>query len=324
MPTALITGVLGQDGSYLAEQLVADGWRVVGAVRDPEHDRSRLRPTLFRQVELEPWRTQQVAPIADVLASCRPSAVFNFAARSSGADMYVDPVEITEANAMAVVRILEAILEIDPAIRFCQASSSEMFGEASETPQSEATPFRPRSPYGAAKLLAHNMVGIQRRRHGLFACSAILFNHESPRRGEGFVTRKIARGAARIKLGLQQDLYLGNLEARRDWGHAADYVRAMRLMLEQPVADDYVIASGTSHSVREFCDAAFGHVGLDYRDFVKEDSTVFRPPEPVPLVGDATKAAQVLGWRPTMGFHEIVRQMVDCELDALVQPTRNS
>lgn len=324
MPTALITGVLGQDGSYLAGQLVSDGWRVVGAVRDPAHDRPRLPLTLSGHVELLLWQTERVAAIADVLESCRPTAMFNFAARSSGANMFVDPVDVVEANAMAVVRILEAIRETDPTIRFCQASSSEMFGEASETPQSEATPFRPRSPYGAAKLLAHNMVGIQRRRHGLFACSAILFNHESPRRGEGFVTRKIARGAARIKLGLQQDLFLGNLEARRDWGYAPDYVRAMRLMLEQPVADDYVIASGTSHSVREFCDAAFGHVGLDYRDFVKNDSTVFRPPERVPLVGDASKAAQVLGWHPTMGLHEIVRQMVDYELDALTLATRNS
>ena len=314
MQTALITGVTGQDGSYLAEQLLSEGWRIIGAVRDPERDGLRLIPALVGKIELQPWRTHDVAEIAEFLATHRPTTVFNFAARSSGADMHVNPVEMAEANGMAVMRILEAIRETDPDIRLCQASSSEMFGDASDSPQSEDTPFRPRSPYGAAKLLAHTMIGIQRRRHGLFACSAILFNHESPRRGEGFVTRKIARGAVRIKLGLQHELRLGNLDARRDWGYAPDYVRAMQLMLEQPVADDYVIASGTSHSVREFCEAAFSHVGLVYRDFVKEDSTVFRPPEKVPLVGDIAKAERVLGWRPTTGFHEIVRQMVNSEL----------
>lgn len=312
--TALITGVTGQDGSYLAEQLLAGGWRVIGAVRDPASDAARLVPTLTDRVELQAWQSQDMEAMAEALALHRPDAVFNFAARSSGADMYLDPTGMADANGVAVVRILEAIRLTDPAIRFCQASSSEMFGNAAESPQFEQTPSQPRSPYGAAKLFAHNMVGIYRRHHGLFACSAILFNHESPRRRAGFVTHKIANGAARIKLGLQFELQLGNLDARRDWGSAPDYAHAMHLMLEQPTADDYVVATGQSHSVRDFCEVAFGHVDLDYRDFVREDPAAFRAAEAMPLVGDAGKARRVLGWQPQIGFEAMVHQMVDAEL----------
>jgi GDPmannose 4,6-dehydratase len=231
--------------------------------------------------------------------------------------MYDDPVGIGEVNGLGVVRILEAIHKIDLNIRFCQASSSEMFGEAVEGPQSEETPFHPRSPYGAAKLYGHSMIQIYRQHYGMFACSAILFNHESPRRGLGFVTRKITYHAAKIKLGLATELRLGNLDARRDWGFAADTVRAMWLMLQQPYADDYVVATGETHSVRELCEIAFGHLGLDYRDYVRVDSSDYRPVEPIQLVGNPEKARKQLGWIPEIGFLELIRMMVDADMSKL-------
>lgn len=314
MRRALITGATGQDGSYLAESLLDQGWEVVGAVRDPGRDASRLVPALAGRIELVEWRTDGVAPIMDAFRAARPDAVFNFAARSSGAEMHVDPVAMTEINGVAVVRILEAIRTLDRRIRFCQASSSEMFGDAAESPQSESTCFRPRSPYGAAKLLAHSMIGIQRQRHGLFACSAILFNHESPRRGREFVTRKIADAAVRIKLGLQDELKLGNLDAKRDWGYAPDYVQAMQRMLEHDVAGDYVIATGVLHTVRQFCERAFSRVGLEYSRYVSEDPAAFRPLESVSLVGNAGKARRDLGWQARATFDEIVDVMVDAAL----------
>ena len=292
---------------------------MLGAVRDPVADAARLVPALAHKVTLHTWDMEDIEAMAGVLAAHRPHAVFNLAARSSGAGMFLDPAAQADVNGLAVLRLLEAIRLTDPAIRFCQASSSEMFGDAENSPQSEMTAFRPRSPYGAAKLFAHNMVGIYRRHHGLFACSAILFNHESPRRGPGFVTQKIASGAARIKQGMQSELRLGNLDARRDWGSAPDFTRAMRLMVESPHADDYVIATGNTHSVRDFCKLAFAHINLDYREFVREDASAFRAAEAVPLVGDASKATRVLGWKPEVSFETVVRQMVDAEVDKLRQ-----
>lgn len=317
MKTALITGVTGQDGSYLAELLIAKGYRVVGAVRDVQLAVKALPSTLVSRVELVVWDVLDERRMVDVLSRYRPQEVYNFAAYSSGAGMYDDPVAIGEVNGLAVARTLEAVREVDANIRFCQASSSEMFGEATESPQSEETPFHPRSPYGAAKLYAHSMIRIYRQHYGLFACSAILFNHESPRRGLGFVTRKITHEAASIKLGLTNELCLGSLDARRDWGFAGDYMRAMWLMLQSAQADDYVLATGETHSVREFCECAFGYLGLDYRDYVREDSAAYRPVEVVQLIGKAEKARRCLSWVPELGFRELVSMMVDGDLRML-------
>ena len=317
MKTALVTGVTGQDGSYLAELLIAKGYRVVGAVRDVQLAVESLPSTLVSRVELVVWDVLDQRRMVDVLSRYRPQEVYNFAAYSSGAGMYDDPVAIGEVNGLAVVRTLEAVREVDANIRFCQASSSEMFGEATESPQSEETPFHPRSPYGAAKLYAHSMIRIYRQRYGLFACSAILFNHESPRRGLGFVTRKITHEVASIKLGLTNELFLGSLDARRDWGFAGDYMRAMWLMLQSAQADDYVLATGETHSVREFCECAFGYLGLDYRDYVREGSAAYRPVEVVQLIGKAEKARRCLSWVPELGFRELVSMMVDNDLRML-------
>lgn len=317
MKTVLITGIFGQDGSYLAELLLAKEYRVLGAVRDMQKTSDSLSSSLMGRVELVKWDMLNQVEMVDILLRYQPAEVYNYAAYSSGAGMFDDPVGIGEVNGLAVARILKAIREADTNIRFCQASSSEMFGDAVESPQSEETPFRPRSPYGAAKLYAHSMFRIYRRRYGLFACSAILFNHESPRRGLGFVTRKIAHEAAKIKLGLANELRLGNLDARRDWGFAGDYVRAMWLMLQQPHAEDYVVATGETHSVREMCEIAFGHLGLDYRDYVREDAAAYRPAESVQLVGNSERARKQLGWVPEVGFREMVSMMVDADLRKL-------
>lgn len=315
MKTALITGIAGQDGSYLAELLLDKGYRIVGAVMDVQRDSTLLPSSLMSRVELVEWdMLNREIEITDILSRYKPGEVYNYAAYSSGAAMFDDPVGIGEVNGLAVTRILEAIRQADMNIRFCQASSSEMFGDAVESPQSEETPFQPRSPYGAAKLYAHSMIRIYRRQYGLFACSAILFNHESPRRGLGFVTRKIAHEAAKIKLGLANELRLGNLDARRDWGFAGDYVRAMWLMLQQPNAEDYVVATGETHSVRELCEIAFGHLGLDYRDYVRQDAAAYRPTESVQLVGNSDRARKQLGWVPEVGFREMVSMMVDADM----------
>lgn len=317
MKSALITGVLGQDGLYLVELLVAKGYRVFGAARNIEGARSVLSTRLMNRVELVEWSMLDQKMMTDVLSACRPAEIYNFAAYSSGVGMYDDPVGIGEVNGLAVVRMLEAISAVDANIRFCQASSREIFGAAVESPQTEATPTNPRSPYGAAKLYADCMVRIYRQRYGLFACSAILFNHESPRRGLDFVTRKITHEAAKIKLGLAKELHLGNLDAQRDWGYAGDYVRAMWLMLQQVQADDYVIATGKAHSVRELCEFSFGRLGLDYRDYVREDASAYRPVEPGLLVGNASKANRELGWRSEVEFKELVHMMVDADLQIL-------
>lgn len=314
MRTVLITGAQGQDGSYLAEQMLARGDRVVGT--------SRVRPegaAIHSGVEWVEWCPRDPAWLGDVLLQVRPDEVYNLAAMSSGAGMHDDPVAIAETNGLDVVRLLEALHETVPTARFCQASSSEMFGLATSAPQCEETGFRPRSPYGAAKLFAHVMVQDFRRRHGLFACSAILYNHESPRRGEGFVTRRISLGAARIKLGRSRELAMGNLDARRDWGFAPDYVRAMALMLGQDAPQDYVVATGQLHTVRDCCRIAFEHLGLDYRDHVREDPGLFREDEAVPLVGDAGKLRRELGWRPAVEFEEMVKMMVDADMTLLAE-----
>jgi len=317
MKTVIITGIAGQDGTYLAEHLMLKGCRIIGAVRDVSKAQASLPAGLVNTVELVDWDMLDQQKMASTLSHYRPVEIYNFAAYSSGTGMYDDPVGIGEVNGLAVARILEAIREVDPSVRFCQASSREIFGEAASSPQTESTPPNPRSPYGVAKLYADYMIRVYRHRYGLFACSAILFNHESPRRSLEFVTRKITHAAAKIKLGLADELGLGNLDARRDWGFAGDYVRALWLMLQQPQADDYVVASGETHSVRELCECAFGGLGLDYRDYVREESSAYRPVEPALLVGCADKARNELGWVPEVGFSELVSMMVAADLRML-------
>lgn len=317
MKTALVTGITGQDGLYATELLLSKNYRIVGVVRDFGLATDKLLRCFAQQIEVVHCDMLQTSRFVEILAGFKPDEVYNFAGLSTGKGMFDDAVAIGEINGLAVARILEAIRQVDDRIRFCQASSSEMFGDPLTSPQSETTPFNPRSPYGAAKLYAHSMIRIYRQHYGLFACSAILFNHESPRRRQDFVTRKIAQGVARIKLGLAKEIHLGNLESRRDWGFAGDYVRAMWLMLQQAQADDYVLGTGHTHSVRELCELAFSHVGLDYRDHVREDAEAYRPKESLELAGDAKKAHQQLEWLPEVGFNEMVRMMVDAELAAM-------
>ena len=313
MATVLVTGISGQDGSYLAEQLIAAGHDVVGLLRA---GRATPVPELDG-VSYAEWDFSDVDALQEVLRTVRPSEFYNFAAFSTGAGMYDDPVAIGEFNGVAVTRMLQAIVGVDKSIRFCQASSSEMFGEPVTSPQDESSPFRPRSPYGAAKLFAHTSVGVYRARHGLFACSAILYNHESPRRGPLFVTRKIADAVANILAGRQRELKLGNIDARRDWGFAPDYVRATRLMLAADEAHDYILATGELHSVREFCEIAFSHAGLDYREWVRENAADTRDDARGELVGDAGRARERLGWRPTRDFDALVRLMVDASIASI-------
>lgn len=314
---ALITGITGQDGSYLTELLLNRGYDVVGIVRHKMKVHASLSKKLLNRVELVEWDMLSQQNIINVITHYRPTEIYNFASLSSGTGMYEDPVNVCEINGLVVTRILEAIRSIDNKIRLCQASSREIFGEAVESPQTEFTLTNPRSPYGAAKLYADSMIRVYRQRYNIFACSAILFNHESPRRSLEFVTRKITHEAAKIKLGLSRELFLGNLEAKRDWGFAGDYVRAMWLMLQQDKSDDYVLATGKAHSVREFCEFAFSHLGLDYRDYVLEDVLAYRPVEPSLLVGCATKANNKLNWSPEVGFKELVHMMVDEDLREL-------
>lgn len=314
---ALITGITGQDGTYLAELLLGKEYRVVGAVRDVRVAAAKLPEQWGGSVELVEWDMLNQQKMIEVLSHVCPTELYNLAGYSTGAGMFDDPVGIGEVNGLAVARILEAIRAVDVQIRFCQASSREIFGEAHESPQTERTQVNPRSPYGSAKLYADTMIRIYRQRYGLFACSAILFNHESPRRSLAFVTRKITHEAARIKLGQAKEVQLGNLDALRDWGFAGDTVRAMWLMLQHDHADDFVVATGETHSVREFCETAFSHLALDYREYVREDKAAFRPAEPAVLVGNAGKAKTVLGWRPEIRFPELVRMMVDADMQAL-------
>jgi GDPmannose 4,6-dehydratase len=320
-PSALILGVAGQDGSYLAELLLAKGYRVVGTARDLGRARAALAPPVRDRVELVEIDLRDLREFPTLLARHAPAEVYNVAGYSSGAGMFDDPASMGIVNGLAVTHLLEAIHKAAPRARLCQASSSEMFGETDVSPQTEDSPLRPRSPYGAAKLHAHAMIRIYRQRYGSFACSAILYNHESPRRGLGFVTRKVANGAARIKLGLANQLRLGNLEARRDWGFAGDTVRAMWLALQAAEPDDYVVATGETHSVRELCELAFERAGLDYRAHVCEEPTDFRAAEAVQLVGNPAKARARLGWAPEVGFRELVTMMVDAEMRSLSSET---
>jgi GDPmannose 4,6-dehydratase len=317
MLTALITGVTGQDGSYLAELLITKGYHVIGAVRDKQGAKKLLPAGLKNSVELVTWDMLDQHHMMKVLEQYHPEEIYNFAAYSSGAKMYDDPVAMGDLNGLAVARMLEAIRQVDFNMRFCHASSREVFGETLERPQDELTQTNPRSPYGAAKLYADSMIRIYRQIYNIYACSAILFNHESPRRGLEFVTRKITHEAAKIKLGLVNRLHLGNLDALRDWGYAEDYVRAMWLMLQQKSASDYVVATGESHSVRELCEIAFSHLGMDYRDFVYQDTSLYRSDEPLLQVGCASKAQNELGWSPMVTFNEMVKMMVDADLNLL-------
>ncbi len=317
MKRALITGVTGQDGSYMAELLLSKGYAVYGTTRYREHALSHHPRNVPDQVELIEWDLDDEDRLAEVLTDLRPSEIYNFAAYTSGAGMFEEPVKISAINGLAVTKLLEAIRKASPETRFCQASSREIFGVPDVSPQNELTRTNPRSPYGAAKLYADSMVRIYRSHYGMFACSAILFNHESPRRGIEFVTKKIVRSAAEIKLGIAKELRLGNLDAKRDWGYARDFVAAMWLMLQQDRPADFVLATGKSHSVREFCEVAFGHLGLDWRDYLTEDQSAFRVEEPVPLIGDASKAHATLGWRPEVTFQELVQIMVNAELQSL-------
>ena len=317
MVTALITGVTGQDGSYMAELLLSKGYRVVGVVRDIKNFSGFPALRLANNVELVSLDMLDQNRLIEVLKEYQPKEIYNFAAYSSGSGMFDNPVGIGEINGLAISRILEAIRTVDKSIRFCQASSSEMFGNAYNSPQSEGTPFRPRTPYGAAKLYAHSMIGIYRQHYGLFGCSAILFNHESPRRGLNFVTRKITHEAAKIKLGLSNKLYLGNLDSYRDWGFAGDYVRAMWMMLQHQTADDYVVSTNKTHSVRNLCEIVFNYLELNYNDYVQMNKEIYRPDENIQLVGDSTKIRTELNWSPEVEFEEMLSLMVDSDLELL-------
>src|SRR5215469_334594 len=304
--TALITGITGQDGSYLAECLLGKGYRVFGMTRQSSTENLDRLTGCIENVELRSGDLLDQSSLTALLQEIRPHEVYNLAAQSFVPTSWKQPVLTAEFTAVGVTRMLEAIRTVDPAVRFYQASSSEMFGRVRETPQTEQTPFYPRSPYGVAKLYGHWITVNYRESYGLFTCSGILFNHESPRRGLEFVTRKVSDGAARIKLGLAKELRMGNLDAKRDWGFAGDYVEAMWLMLQQPVPDDYVVATGDCHSVQELCEVAFEHVGLDWREHVVEDPRFVRPAEVALLLGNAAKARKVLGWEPRTSFRELV------------------
>jgi GDPmannose 4,6-dehydratase len=317
MKTALITGITGQDGSYLAELLLSKGYRVIGMVRrtstinfdrikDFQDDVTIVQGDLLDQMSL-----------IDILQEEKPDEVYNLAAQSFVPTSWKQPVLTGEFTALGVTRVLDAIRIVDPKIRFYQASSSEMFGRVREVPQTENTPFYPRSPYGVAKVYGHWITVNYRESYNLFACSGILFNHESPRRGLEFVTHKVTHAAARIKLGLQNELRLGNLDAKRDWGYAGDYVEAMWLMLQQDEPDDYVIATGETHSVRELCEVAFKHVGLNWQDYVIVDPRFYRPAEVDLLIGDNNKGKEKLGWQPKVSFQGLIEMMVDADLQVI-------
>lgn len=314
MPTAIITGITGQDGSYLAESLLAKGYQVVGMVRRSSTVTFERIQHIQDDLNLIQGDLHDQSSLVDVVEQYHPDEIYNLAAQSFVPTSWNQPVLTGEVTALGVTRILEAIRLVNPKTRFYQASSSEMFGKVREVPQRETTPFYPRSPYGVAKVYGHWITVNYRESYNLYACSGILFNHESPRRGLEFVPRKISNGVARIKLGKAKELRLGNLESRRDWGFAADYVEGMWLMLQQEQPDDYVLGTGETHSVREFCEAAFGHVGLDYRDYVVQDPRFYRPAEVDLLVADPSKARQKLGWQPQVAFDELVHLMVDADM----------
>ncbi|MBI2561174.1 MAG: GDP-mannose 4,6-dehydratase [candidate division NC10 bacterium] len=313
-PTAVITGITGQDGSYLADFLLGKGYRVVGMVRRSSTENFERIEHLRGKVEICQADLLDQLSLINLLRQVRPREVYNLASQSFVPTSWEQPVLTGEFTALGVTRMLEAVRLVDPEIRFYQASSSEMFGKVHEVPQTERTPFYPRSPYGVAKVYGHWITVNYRESYGIFACSGILFNHESPRRGKEFVTRKVTDGVARIKKGLGQTLPLGNLEARRDWGYAGDYVEAMWLMLQQSQPDDYVIATGETHPVRELCQIAFARVGLNWQEHVVVDPKFVRPAEVDLLQGDASKAKRVLGWQPRVSFQQLIQMMVDADI----------
>jgi GDPmannose 4,6-dehydratase len=314
---ALITGITGQDGSYLAELLLEKGYEVCGMVRRASVEKFERIEHLRSRIRLEQADLLDQLSLIELVKSVRPHEIYNLAAQSFVPTSWSQPMLTAEFDAVGVTRVLEAVRLVDPTIRLYQASSSEMFGKVREVPQRETTPFHPRSPYGVAKVYGHFITVNYRESYGIFACSGILFNHESPRRGLEFVTRKVTHGVARIKLGLSRELRLGNLDAKRDWGFAGDYVDAMWRMLQQPEPDDYVVATGENHTVRELAEVAFTHVGLDWQKFVSVDSSLLRPAEVDTLIGDPAKAHAKLQWRPKVSFPELVRMMVDADLERL-------
>src|SRR5215469_11530187 len=314
---ALITGITGQDGSSLVEFLLERGYQVYGLIRRSSTINFERIAHLQDDIELIPGDLLDESSLISALRAVDPHEVYNLAAQSFVPTSWCQPVLTGEFTALGVTRLLEAIRVVDPSIRYYQASSSEMFGMVEESPQNERTRFYPRSPYGVAKLYGHWITVNARESFGLFACSGILFNHESPRRGIEFVTRKVTYGVARIKLGLQDKLKIGNLDAERDWGYAGDYVEAMWLMLQQDRPDDFVVATGKTHTVKRLLEVAFGHVGLDYRKFTETDPALFRPAEVHHLCGDYSKARQKLGWEPTVGFEKLIEMMVDSDLSTL-------
>jgi GDPmannose 4,6-dehydratase len=314
---ALITGITGQDGSYLAEFLLEQGYDVIGMIRRSSTVNFERIRHIQEKITLISGDLLDEVSMINVLRDNRPTEVYNLAAQSFVQTSWAQPVFTGETTALGVTRVLDAIRIVDPDIRFYQASSSEMFGKVVEVPQRESTPFYPRSPYGVAKVYGHWITVNYRESYGMHANSGILFNHESPRRGLEFVTRKITNGVARIKQGLDKELRLGNLESQRDWGFAGDYVKAMWLMLQQEQPGDFVVATGQTQSVRHFCELAFGHVGLDYRDYVALDERFMRPAEVDLLVGDPSSAREVLGWQPETSFEELVRMMVDADVALL-------
>ena len=317
---ALVTGVTGQDGSYLADFLLEKGYTVFGLIRRSSTVNFERIRHIQDKIEILPGDLLDQNSLINAIKESWPEEVYNLAAQSFVPTSWNQPVLTGEFTGLGVTRILEAIRLVKPDVKFYQASSSEMFGKVRETPQNEKTPFYPRSPYGIAKVYGHWITVNYRESYNLFSCSGILFNHESPRRGKEFVSRKVTYGAARIKMGLQKELKMGNLDAKRDWGYARDYVAAMWLMLQQDKPEDYVIATGETHSVRELLEIAFGHLGLDYQDFVVIDSRLVRPAEVDLLLGDASKARQVLGWKPTVTFAELVKMMVDADMERLMHP----
>jgi len=315
--SALITGITGQDGSYLAEHLVSLGYEVHGLIRGQNNPRAAIVRRIVPALQLVEGDLHDQSSLISALEATHPDEVYNLGAISFVALSFKQAINTGEITGLGVTRMLDAIRVVNPAIRFYQASSSEMFGKVRETPQTELTPFHPRSPYGVAKVYGHYITVNYRESYGMFAVSGILFNHESPRRGLEFVTRKITDGVARIKLGLETELRLGNIDSQRDWGFAGDYVRAMHLMLQQDEPDDYVVATGETHSVRELLELAFGHVGLRWQDHVVVDDRFLRPADVAMLVGDAGKAQRLLGWKPTVAFPELVAMMVESDLGAV-------
>jgi len=317
MKTALITGLTGQDGSYLAEFLLEKGYKVYGLVRRSSTENFERIQHIRDKINIIEGDLLDQHSLIEAMKTSKPDEVYNLAAQSFVPTSWNQPVLTGQATGLGVTKMLEAIRAVDKKIKFYQASSSEMFGKVTETPQNEKTIFHPRSPYGVAKVYGYWITVNYRESYDMFCCNGILFNHESPRRGLEFVTRKITNNVAKIKLGLAKELRLGNLDSKRDWGFAKDYVEAMWLMLQQKKPDDFVVATGSTHSVREFCDIAFSHVGLDYKKFVKVDKKFYRPAEVRLLQGDSSKAKKVLGWKPRVTFKQLVEMMVNADIEAL-------